>query len=273
MRRVAPVLGLALVGLLAGCAQPEPVISGPPPMAKFSSVAQLRDAVTTREKADATAKMTITGGVDGQADQQFFGVGVLRLDEGGTSMQFAEQVQQPGAGAVQVTLILQPGAVFLKPPAGAPMPLRKSWLQLGPETADPFYKRFLPMAAALRLSDPQSFFALYGDTVTMSNSAEEVIDGARGVRYDLHADVAKAAAATYTTPDSATRQTLRDALADGQTSADLTLWVDQDNRPLRTLIDQPMPGAPGKYTLDSHYTTWAKPVYIGPPDPPVVAQQ
>jgi hypothetical protein len=54
--------------------------------------------VSSELRADKTAKMTITGGVDGQPDQAFNGIGVLRLDEGGTSMQFAEQVQRPGGG-------------------------------------------------------------------------------------------------------------------------------------------------------------------------------
>ncbi|MDT7557654.1 MAG: hypothetical protein QOC83_5495 [Pseudonocardiales bacterium] len=269
MRRVAPLL--VLVGLLAGCGRAEPVVpSGPPPLAKFSSVEQLNAAVTTRENADKTAKMTISGGVDGQPDQEFYGVGVLRLDQGGASMQFAEQVQRPGAAPAEVTLVVQPSAVYLKPPADAVLPPRKSWVQLGRYTSDPFYRRFLPMAAALRISDPQTFFARYGDAVTITNSAEEAIDGARGVRYDLHADVAKAAA---NQPNPAIGQALRDSLAAGLTSVDLTIWLDESHRPLRTLIDQPMPGATGRFKLDSHYNTWGKTIYIGPPEPTLVTQQ
>jgi hypothetical protein len=271
VRRAVSLAGLALVGLLAGCEQAEPVASGPPPLAKFSSVAQLSAAVTTRERADKTAKVTITGGVDGRPDQEFYGVGVLSLDEdGGTSMQFAEQVQRPGKAPAEVTLVVQPGAVFLKPPADAVLPPRKSWLKLGPITSDPFYRRFLPMAAALRLSDPQAFFARYGDAITLTNSVEEAIDGARGVRYDLHADVAKAAAGQ---PDPVVARALRGSLASGLTGVDLKVWLDENNRPLRTLIDQPMPGVTGRYNLDSHYNTWGKPISIGPPDPLVVTQQ
>jgi hypothetical protein len=271
MRRVAPLLGLALVGLLAACGQAGPVVPPvPPPLPKFSSVEQLSAAVTTREQADKTAKMTITGGVDGQPDQEFYGVGVLRLDQGGTSMQFAEQVQRPGAAPAEVTLVLQPGAVFLKPPADAVMPPRKTWLQLGPYTSDPFYRRFLPMAAALRISDPRAFFAQYGDAVTITTSAEEAIDGARGVRYDLHADVAKAAA---NQPNPAIERALRNSLAAGLTSVDLKIWLDEANRPLRTLIDQPVPGTTGRFNLDSHYNTWGKTIYIGPPEPTLVTQQ
>jgi hypothetical protein len=274
MRRAAPVLGLGfmLVGLLAGCAQPEPVVSGPAPMAKFSSLAQLRDAVTTREKADKTAKMTIGGGVDGQPDQDFNGVGVLSLDEGGTSMQFAEQVQRPGADPAEVRLVVQPSAVFLKPPAGTVMPLRKSWMQLGPTTSDPFYRRFLPMATALRTyADPQAFFGQYGDAINITNSVEEPIDGARAVRYDLHADVARAAAGNQ--PNPAIGRALRDSLTAGLTGVDLKIWLDEDNRPLRTLIEQPLPGVPGRYNLDSHYNSWGKSVYIGAPDPIQVTRQ
>ena len=260
------------VGLPAGRAQPERVVPGLPPLAKFSSVAHLRDAVTTREKVDKTAKITLTGCLDGRSDQEFYGVGVLRLDESGTSLQFAERVQRPGADPVEVTLVVQPGAIFLKPPPGTVMPLRKSWLQLGPNTCDPLYRRFLAMAAALRTyADPQAFFTQYGDAITITDSTSEPIDGARCVRYDLHADMAKAAAANQSNP--AIWQALREALATGQTGVDLKIWLDQDNRPLRTLIDQPIPGVCGRYTLDSRYSTWGKSVSIGTPDPIVVIQQ
>jgi hypothetical protein len=34
-----------------------------------------------------------------------------------------------------------------------------------------------------------------------------------------------------------------------------------------------MPGATGRFKLDSHYNTWGKTIYIGPPEPTLVTQQ
>jgi hypothetical protein len=83
--------------------------------------------------------------------------------------------------------------VFLRPPADVVLSPRKSWWQLGSRTTDPFYRRFLPMATALRgYADPQAFFAQYGDTITITHAGDDPGDGVRAVRYDLHADVAKA---------------------------------------------------------------------------------
>ena len=273
-RRVIALAGLTLVGLLAGCAQDTPILpSGPPPLAKFSAAAQLSAAVTERLKADKTAKMTITGGVDGQPDQQFYGVGVLRQDEGGTTMQFAEQIQRPSAAPVEVRLVVQPGATFLKPPADAVLPPRKSWLQLGSYTTDPLYRRFLPMAAALRTyADPQAFFAQYGDAITITKSAEDPIDGTRAVRYNLHADLAETGSATQANA-GITQAALHATIPDNLTSVDYTIWIDENNHPIRTLVDEPIPGAPGAYNLDSHYTRWGEPVYIGLPNPLQVTQQ
>ena len=220
-------------------------------MARFSSVAQLSAAVTTREQTDKTVKMTLTGGVAGQSDQAFNGVGVLRLDENGTSMQFAEQLQRQGAAPAEVTLVVQPGALLLRPPADAVLPAHKSWLQLGSYPGYPFYRRFLLMAAALRsYADPQAFFAQYGDAITITHATDEPRGGVGAVRYDLHV-----------TPPA------------GQAGADYSIWLDEDNHPVRTLIDEPIPGGLGRYTLDSTYTGWGRPVHIGPPEPTQVSQQ
>ncbi|MDX6585222.1 MAG: hypothetical protein QOI10_4406 [Solirubrobacterales bacterium] len=272
-RRVTALAGLALVGLLAGCAEHKPgVPAGPPPLAKFSSAGELSTAVMERMKADKTAKMTLTGGVDGQPDQQFYGVGVLHQDEGGTSMQFAEQVQRPGAAASEVRLVVQPDATFLKPPADVVLPPRKSWLQLGRYTTDPFYRRFVPMAAALRAyADPQAFFAQYGGAITITHSAEEPVDGTRAVRYDLRADPASAGA-NQARP-AIEQVALHPTTAESLTSVNYTIWLDENNHPIRTLVDEPIPGTPGPYSLDSHYTRWGDPVYIGAPQPLQVTQQ
>jgi hypothetical protein len=272
-RRVTALAGLALVGLLAGCAETKPVVpAGPPPLARFSSAAELSAAVMERVKADKTAKMTLAGGVDGQPDQQFYGVGVLRQDERGTSMQFAEQVQRPGAVPAEVRLVVQPDATFLKPPADVVLPPRKSWLQLGRYTTDPFYQRFLPMAAALRAyADPQAFFARYGGAITITHSAEEPIDGARAVRYDLRADPAGAGAGQAR--PAIEQAALHSTTAETLTSVNYTIWLDGNNHPVRTLVDGPIPGAPGPYSLDSHYTRWGQPVYVSAPQPLQVTQQ
>jgi hypothetical protein len=238
-------------------------------MPKFSSVADLSAAVTTRQQAAKTARVTISGDTDGHPDQQFEGIGVLRSDPGGTSMQFALQVQRPDPTPVEVEvrLVVQPAAIFLRPPDGTALPPRKSWLQLSPKTTDPLYQRFLPIAAALRTSiDLPAFFALYSNATTITNAVDEPIDGTRAVRYDLHINQTNTAAP----PVSAA--TVQNASATAQTGMNLQIWLDEHNSPVRTLITEPA-AAPGRYTLDAHYNTWGKPVYIGPPDPLQVIQQ
>jgi hypothetical protein len=129
------------------------------------------------------------------------------------------------------------------------------------------------MAAALRAyADPQAFFAQYSGAITITKSAEEPIDGTRAVRYDLHADLGKAAAtrANAAIEQAALHPT---TTAEGLTSVDYAIWLDENNHPIRTLVDEPIAGAPGPYNLDSRYTRWGQPVYIGPPNPLQVTQQ
>jgi hypothetical protein len=155
-------------------------------------------------------------------------------------MQFVEQVQRPGAAPAEVRLVVQPGATLLKPPADVVLAPRKSWLQLGRYTTDPFYRQFLPMAAALRTyADPQAFFAQYSGAVTITKSAEEPIDGTRAVRYDLHADLARAPSATQATA-AIEQAALQPTTAESLTSVDYAIWLDENNHPIRTLVDDPL---------------------------------
>jgi len=269
MRGVAAVSGLVLAGFIAGCAQGPPAPLAPLPLAQYSSVAQLRDAVTTRVQADKSARMTISGGPDGQPDQQFYGVGVLSGAQDGTSMQFAEQVQRPGSGPTEVRIVVQPDATFLKPPADVVLPPRKVWLALGAHTTDPFYQRFLPMAATLRAyADPVAFFAQHGEA-TFVGAVGEPVDGVRAVRYDLHAGAVDTAGSR---PNPAIEQALRTTVVGGQSGVDYSIWLDEDNHPLRTLIDAPATSGSGGYKLESNYDRWGQPVYVGPPKPDQITQ-
>jgi hypothetical protein len=93
---------------------------------------------------------------------------------------------------------------------------------------------------------------------------DEPIDGTRAVRYELHADLAEAAAE---------QPALRPTTAGSLTGLGYTIWLDENNHPVRTLVDEPIPATPGPYSLDSHYTRWGEPVSIGPPNPIQVSQQ
>jgi hypothetical protein len=129
------------------------------------------------------------------------------------------------------------------------------------------------LAALGAYSDPQAFFAQYGGAVTIAKSADEPLDGTRAVRYDPHVDLTKVPAAIQA--NAATEQAqaaLHPTTAESLTSLN-SIWLDENNHPVRTLVDEAIPGAPGPYRLDSHHTRWGERVYIGTPNPLQGTQQ
>ncbi|HEX4357008.1 MAG TPA: hypothetical protein VH141_05780 [Pseudonocardia sp.] len=276
MRGVASLLlSIAAATLLAGCASPaKPPPPAPPPMPTFGSAAELGSAVAARQQTDRTARVTLAGELTGQPGSDFHGVGVVRLDDAGPSMQFAQQVGRGAAAPAEVNLVIVPDAAFLKPPADMPLPPRKTWLQVGPSARDPFVRGFTPMVDSLRATvQPGQLITRYGDAVSITGSAEEPLAGVQAVRYDLRVDLAKAAALGV---DPVTGQPARRPATGrpaAQASQDFTLWVDHENRPLRTVVNRPNPAAPGTFTLDAQYRDWGKPVKVGPPTPDQVVVQ
>src|SRR5262249_40419046 len=119
---------------------------------------------------------------------------------------------------------------------------------------------------------PGQLITRYGDAVSIVGSAEEPLDGAHAVRYDLRVDLVKAAALRVDPVTGLPTPPRR--LTSGQaTTQDFTPWVDQNNRLLRTQVTRPNPSVPGTFTLDAQFRDWAKPVRISPPAPDQVVVQ
>ncbi|HWN35782.1 MAG TPA: hypothetical protein VNP03_23735 [Pseudonocardia sp.] len=277
MRCVAPLLlSVAAATLLAGCASPaKPPPPAPPAMTTFGSAAELGSAVAAAQQVDRTARVTLAGELTGRPGSDFHGVGVVRLDDAGPSMQFAEQVGRGAAAPAEVNLVIVPDAAFLKPPADMVLPPRKTWLQVGPSARDPFVRSFNPMIDSLRADvQPGQLITRYGDAVSIVGSAEEPLDGDNAVRYDLRVDLAKVAALRIDpVTGQPARRTTTGTTTTAQVSQDFTLWVDQNNRLLRTRVNRPNPATPGTFTLDTQYRDWGKAVKIGPPLPDQVVVQ
>jgi len=84
-------------GLLAGCASHDKL---PPPRrrrCRSSARWPTSHRHTAAQKASRTATVTLTGSIEGQPKSDVDGVGVVRMDDEGPSMQVAEQLDRgPG---------------------------------------------------------------------------------------------------------------------------------------------------------------------------------
>ena len=269
------VTAALIAAFAAGCGgSTMPGTPGPQPaLTRFTTLAQLAAATGAQMKADRTAKITVTGGTSGgQMQASTTGEGAISFDPAGPSMRITERVQQAGApAATELSLVVLPDQAYVKPPAdaGVPVPPGKSWLRIQPNAADPITQQFAQLVRSVRANaDPTQSFTQFGDAAQIVQSAEDPLDGVPAVRYQIRVDIAKAAALEG---DPTLKLELEQTVQRGMAIVDSSLWLDARNRPLRVLLQQPMPAGQGTYTVDARYRDWGLPVEISPPPPDQVA--
>jgi hypothetical protein len=259
MRRVIPVIGLLLVGLVAGCggrSATGPVAEIIHPMSTFSSVPDLAGAVAAQQKVDRSVRMTVAGTVDGSAVD---GIGGWRFDDTGASAALSEQAPHPGGDPVAVTLVMLPDGAYAKPSGGDPLPAGKSWVTLDPPATDPFYRQLGPVAQWLRdYTNPAAYLTRFGGSVAIAYSGEETLNRVRAVRYDLR-------------PSGVQR-----ASTGSDPAPEVQMWLDSTNRVLRVLVGPLSAATPGSGAtpgLDVQYQDWGKPVTVVRPLPQAITRQ
>ena len=254
MRRLICVVGLVLMTVLAGCGRggsPPPAPSRPPvePLPTYSSVADMSKAAGAQETPGQTVRVLINGVANGEPDPTFNGVGAVRFDAAGPTVEFSEQAQRLNGSLADVALVVQPTDAFLKPPVDITLPPRKSWQRITPATTAPFYQQFVPVVAALRTYlDPVGLFARYGNSISVAAAVADRVGGTQAMRYDLHIDPGTVPARL---PASA-----------------IQMWLDAHDHVVRVVVDQPTP----HLTLDAEFQGWGSAVTIAVPDPTQVAQ-
>lgn len=254
--------------LVGGCSgAPSGTPSAPPPLRHFTTLGELGQAAGAQMRLDKTAKITITGGASGgQVQASTTGEGVLRYEQAGPSLQLNERVVPNGSPSpTELGLIVLPDQAYVKPPAniGLSMPPGKSWLQVRQGATDPVSQQFGQLVRSVRdNADPTQSFSQFGDAASIAETADDTLDSVPTVRYKIHVDIAKAAERQ---PDPALKQALQDSAQKGMTSVDSMLWVDARNRPLRVLLQQPLPSGQGVFTVDARYRDWGQPVQITAP--------
>jgi hypothetical protein len=271
----------ALIGALAGCSSSTP--SAPPtpapnvPRHHFAKASELESAIKAQMLHDktATTSTTATITVPGEAPTTLPGQGapeaVGAVSFGADTREvhaYYPVVFEKGDPALVEATVLSTDTGYLKPPAGMgfSLPSSKPWagpFQLAENTRGSRDQQMAVVATAVtKAADPTYGFdtRLYGEDAAIIGVVDGDLDGVPVVKYSISVDISRAAERQK---DARRKQILQGHLEQGETSTDLTLWVDTDNRALRVSSRS---GKPTRITtVDIRYRDWGRPVTIGPP--------
>jgi hypothetical protein len=279
--RAVPVV-VASVLLVAGCsatetppgeraAAPNGQAPAAGPRYHFTRAADLESTIDAQVLKDKTAETTttVTGtGTDGAAVPMPPGDGAVKFSEDEVSAHAFQLITEEGKAPAVLEAIVLPDTAYVKPPAsmGITTPEGKPWvgpIQLG-ETSRGSRDQKLAMQAAraANTADPTRAFSttLYGDSAMISSAVDEDLDGVPTVKYTIQVDIARAAAKQS---DARRKRTLQAYLDQGQETAEVTLWVNAENRPLRSSVRAGEAERAG--TVDIVYRNWGQPVQIAAP--------
>jgi hypothetical protein len=264
-----------LAGLLAGCSvSPDtaPSDAGEAPRRHFSRLADLEKAVTARVAADKTAATSTSGtvpGPSGEAATLPEGDGAVEFGADGTAARaYLPMVSGDAAPGLLEAVVRTDDTAWVRTPAGfgSRRPADKPWfgpIQLAETFAGTTEQKLAVLATrAVRAAEPTRAWRsdLYGDGATLVSATDEDLDGVPVVKYRITVDIAKAAAGQ----DNARRKrALQEYLKQGETSNDVTLWVDTEHRPLR--VEQRLGAKDRPTTVDIRYRDWGRPVSIDEP--------
>lgn len=270
----AALAAALLVGLLAGCGvESAPEGAGPEqaPRRHFSRLADLERAVTERVAAAKTAATSTSGTVPGPSGE------VTALPEGDGAVEFgadgtAARAYLPVSGDAEPGLleavVRTDDTAWVRAPAGFGQrrPAGKPWfgpIQLAETFAGTTEQKLAGLATrAVRAAEPTRAWRsdLYGGGAALISATDEDLDGVPVVKYRITVDIARAAAAQ---DDARRKRALLAYLKQGETTNEITLWVDGEHRPLR--LEQRVGSKDRPTTVDIRYRDWGRPVSIDEP--------
>jgi hypothetical protein len=281
MRRAPGLIIAVLLAavVLSGCSSSGTSVpqTTPPAVPKqhFAKASELESAIKAQMLRDktattsTTATVTVPGedpttlpGPDGASGAVSFGADSQDVHA------FYPVVFEKAAPALIEAIVLAADTGYLKPPSamGFSLPSGRSWagpFQLAENTKGSRNQQMALVATTItKAADPTYGFGagLYGDDAAIIGVVDGDLDGVPVVKYSVSVDITKA---TEHQKNARRKQVLQGHLDQGETSTDITLWVDADNRPLRVSSRS---GKPTRITsVDIRYRDWGKPVKIGPP--------
>jgi hypothetical protein len=262
------ILLLAVLGAsLAGCAGAPPQQTAARGLPKVYDVRELLDAVTARQRTDRTAILQVAGHVEdgthgpGEPAMTVGGTGALRIEDSGVSVDFTQTLTRSGEAPQSTGFVVLPGQVFLRLPSAQPGDPRP-WTKVDAASGDAAERTLATLATnVVDSADPTADISRFADASLVADASDDPVEGTPAVRYTIVVDLNRAAELER---DPTVRAQLQQQVAGGLTRISSRLWVDAENRPVRSEARQDMPGI-GTLAMTADYRSWGTPVLITPP--------
>lgn len=247
---------------LAGCAVPpaEQDASGPE-LVRHGSASELLSAVAARIRGDGTAGIRLGGniqgaaGPEGDSGTQIGGEGVLRIGlDGAVTVEYTQSLTRAGQTYLSRAAVVDTVVYVQQPDLQGTM---QGWTRVDRSSASSEQLTLATLAAnVVDNADPTANPARYAEAALIADAVGVTVDGTPAVRYQIVVDLNRA---VELATDPQARSELQAQLDAGLTRISSTLWVDAQDRPLRSESRHGLPGI-GTLTLTIGYRDWGRPV-------------
>jgi hypothetical protein len=260
MRKAAILVsGLALALTLGGCG--DKADSGnagaDTGTVALRSIGDLSKAVNEQAQSKNSVHVVMSG--EG-AGEKLDGHGDMRFGTDDVAMKLTMTTSEG-----QIEAVLLDAVFYVKVPQEVEP--GKSWVKIDTRDDSPLAKA---LAAAFKQAqdngDPRKAleqFEAAGGEITATK--EEELNGKKTVHYSLKIDIKKMA---ENQQDPDLKKLFEEAAKQGTTTFPVELWLDQENLPVRMVIDMPTADASGKVAsskMQIDFSDWGKPVEIAAP--------
>lgn len=226
-----------------------------------TNLVALAKSVSDNTEETSTAHMVFTADAAGQKIE---GEGDLEVGADEAAMTMDMTTPQGDIG-----LVFLDGVMYVD--VGQEIEPGKTWVRIDPSGNDPMSQALGGISEQMRQNaDPRKTLEQFENSGTITAQEETELNGEQTTHYTITVDVDKMAAEQQD-------PTLKKALEDAQKQAGLKdfpveLWVNEDDLPVRMLVNMPIPDETSGTSVQVDYTKWGEPVEITAPPADQIAE-
>ncbi|WP_436492060.1 hypothetical protein [Actinokineospora sp. HUAS TT18] len=269
MRKMLLVSGAALMALtMTACSGSSSTSTGgttPASESKasgkagFDSLKALSDAVTEKSDGAKSAHVVFTGEAAGE---KIKGEGDFNFAGADTAMQMTMGTAE---GDIEMRFVAN--VIYIKTPQE--LQPGKPWLKLDLNDKDnPLAKMLGSSMSSMKNTDPTQTLKQLAESGQIKSVKDEEIDGKAVKHYEIVVDTTKLKGAELGMDESAIKE-LEKA---GVKEMPVDVWINEENLPVRFVIDVPTAAGAGAGKVQADYSDWGKGVEVKAPDASEVAE-